>query len=374
MESNAILALAAILVFAAAILGIRFNFYTVFLELLAGFALGNLLGFTLPDQIGFLAHIGLIALMFMAGMEIDFTTFKEKWRKSVSLGVGSYVIPFAAIGGALFFVFGRDLDKALIAAIALVPASAGVAYTLLVQKGPLGTRRKMILSSIMVTDILSMVLLGVFFSRLSFFTIGLFAFVVASFWFLPKLGKWIGSIGGKDIVNIEIKFALAVILVSEFFAGLAGVDAVLIAFLFGMAFSEIFSGTSESNKLAEDKLQAIVFGFLTPIFFFATGYGISGAVFVDFWYIILGLVLFTFVVKWGTVYLIGRSIFPERIKSVAMLFNTPLSIGIVTVGIGREQGVLTDEIASILLLVIIIISFVGVLFTKYPELTKEESL
>ncbi len=372
MEESRILALIAISVFAAAVLGLRYNVYTVFLELVAGFILGNLLHYTLPEQILFISEIGLISLMFMAGMEVDFETFKSKWKDSVRLGSLAYVIPFAAIFALGFFLFDQR-ETALLMAIALVPASAGVVYTILVQKGPLGTRRKMILASVMVTDIASMILLGVFFSRFSYFTILLFGIVILSFFILPKVGSYLSSISGKEIVNIEIKFALAVVLLSEFFADLAGVDGVLVAFLFGMAFSEIFAGSTKGDRSSEEKLQAIVFGFLTPIFFFVTGYMISAAAFVRWWYLIIFVVAFTFFVKWVTVYAIGKKIFPQRIKQVAMIFNTPLSIGIVTVGVGIREGVLPPEQGSILMLVVIISSFIGVMFTRYPAFSSAQT-
>lgn len=355
-------------------MGIRYNIYTVFLEIFAGFVLGNIIGADLPENIVILSDIGVLALMFMAGLEVDFKTLSDKWRKSVWLGSMSYIVPFIFIFFLTFFLFGESMNIALLSSIALVPASVGIVYSLLRTKGPLGSRRKMILSSVMITDLLSMILLGVFFSNFSYFTILLFVLIILAFKFLPRFGKFLFSHGGSDIVNIEIKFALAIILAANFFALRSGIDGVLIAFLFGMACSEIFSGSTVPNKLAEEKLSAVVFGFLTPIFFFATGFGISFFIFLDYWYIIVLLVIFTFAVKWLTVYTIGSRIFPNRIRSLVMLFNTPLSIGIVAVGIGAKQGIITNTLAGILALVIIISSLIGVLFTKYPAADDQKAL
>ena len=125
---NMLLPLAGILLGAkaAAQLSHRFGLPAVFGELLLGLVLGpSLLGWLAPSEtLQLLADIGVILLMFMAGLETDMVAMKAAGKASTFTAVGGVVLPLAA-GLLIGQAFGLEWHHALfLGAVLTPPASA----------------------------------------------------------------------------------------------------------------------------------------------------------------------------------------------------------------------------------------------------------
>src|SRR3954452_3587828 len=83
---------------AAAQLSQRFGLPAVFGELLLGLLLGHtLLGWLQPNEIfQIFADIGVILLMFMAGLETDMVAIKKAGKASMLTAIGGVVLPLGA--------------------------------------------------------------------------------------------------------------------------------------------------------------------------------------------------------------------------------------------------------------------------------------
>ncbi len=134
----------AILLAAAAFFGIVFRFLKqplVLAYLITGIVIGTV-GFVSLDNGDFIelfSTLGIMFLLFLVGMEMDYTSIKKTGKLSLAIGLGQVV--FTATGGFLvgYLLFGFDLLASVYIAVALTFSSTVIIVKLLSDKGSLTT-------------------------------------------------------------------------------------------------------------------------------------------------------------------------------------------------------------------------------------------
>ena len=94
--------------------------------------------FARPDQVEFLAELGVIFLMFMIGLEMSVERLWSMRRLVFGLG-GLQVALSAAAVGALALWFGNSIEAAVILGVVLAFSSTAIVMQLLIQRRELGT-------------------------------------------------------------------------------------------------------------------------------------------------------------------------------------------------------------------------------------------
>ncbi len=301
--------------------------------------------------------------MFMAGLEIDLSFLRHKGKDSVKVGVIAYIIPFLVIGGVADIVLELTTMQSLLFAIGLSASSVGIVYPVLRKAGILGPRRKLILSAVMITEFLSLTLLGIFFSTISVTVIVVLLFVVMVWLGWGYMHKRYKFLSDSTTENVAIKVILAVLLVSEFLASSSGLDVILIVFVMGVLLAKYV----DEHKTLKEEIEAIGFGFLTPIFFFVIGYEISIVEFGQSFGTIMIFLTLSFLATYLATYIFSKKYFPKRAHIMGILFNAPMSIGIVTATIGLERGIIDHQLYLVLLGTVLLSSMIAVIFGKYPQ-------
>ncbi|MDP3970188.1 MAG: cation:proton antiporter [bacterium] len=358
-----LLMMIAISILVAAVIGWKSGIATALMEIAAGVIIGNIFPIELPELVNTLSELGLITQMFMAGLEIDLSFLKQKGKESIKIGIISYTIPFAVIGLAVYILFDLSFQQTILFSLALSTSSVGIIYTILRRKGILGPRRKLILSSIMVTEFISMVILGLYYSDITWTVLAVLFFIILATLGYGYLQKSYHPFQESTTENISIKFILAILLIAEFLASGSGVDVILIVFILGMLLAKYV----EDHATLKNEIEAISFGFLTPIFFFATGFGISLTEFGGVFWQVAALVTISFSITFIVTYLVAKKNFQKRARITAILFNAPMSIGIVAATIGIEKGIIDHQQYLILLGTVVISSLIAILLGRYPE-------
>src|SRR5256712_12505535 len=261
---------------AASLISVRVGISVALVEILVGAIVGNLphaASFVQETQFTqFLAAIGSIMLTFLAGAEIDPVTLRRHWKASLSIGFVSFLLPFL---GALLFclmVLGWDLHAAEIAGVALSTTSVAVVYAVMVETGlnreELG---KLILAACFVTDLGTVLALGALFAGFSaLLLVFAAATLVAVVAISPSL-RYVTSVLGHRVSEPEIKFLFAVLFGLGALATAAGSEAVLPAYVVGLA----AAGVVRADRVLMDRMRSIAFAFLTPFFFLRAGLLIS---------------------------------------------------------------------------------------------------
>lgn len=221
-----------------------------------------------------LATVGLMYVMFIAGLEIDLTMFKKHRRQSVVFGILCFLIP-----GLLGTLAGLWLGFSPIAALLLGSVIAPhtlLAYPIVSRMGL--TKRVAVTTAVggtILTDTLALMLLAVVAGAVggdldAWFwvkTLGSLAICSAGIvWLVPRLGRWVFKHANLNR-DQELVFVLAVLLISGAVAKLFGVEAIIGAFLAGLTLNRL---VPEHSPLVV-RLHAFGNALFIPFFLLATG-------------------------------------------------------------------------------------------------------
>lgn len=264
----------------ASVLASRFRLSTALVEILVGLGARAVLGlagyetfFAVQEPwVKTLAGIGAILLTFLAGAELDPDVFKRQWKEAAAIGMASFLIPSVACWAAAHYLLGWDSSPALLAGIALAATSVAVVYTVMMEYGFNRTDYgKTILAACFITDLGTVVTLGLVFSPFTWKTLLFVAALGGAFVYLPKIVPLAFARFGGRPSEFEAKFLLLALMGLGALATWAGSEAVLPAYLVGMA----LAGTVGRDAALIKRLRAITIGLLTPFYFIRAGYFVS---------------------------------------------------------------------------------------------------
>src|SRR5438477_8421254 len=189
------IALAAVLagaVLLASMMSVEAGLSVALIELFAGFVLGNALSLDVPSWLNFIGTFAGVVLTFLAGAEVDVPQFRREWTASLSIGLVSFLAPFAVVGLLAYYGLGWNHRQAEIAGIALSTTSLAVVYAVLVETGLNQTIvGKRLMAATFVTDLGTAAALSILFIKP---TIWIVPFVLVSIALilvgLPRLSPW----------------------------------------------------------------------------------------------------------------------------------------------------------------------------------------
>lgn len=256
--------------------------------LLAGLVLGPaMLGIiTETNFIHEVAEIGVIVLMFCAGMETDIKELKESGKASFIIALCGVLVPLAGGFGVAYFFNRPELISSdancnvflqnIFIGIILTATSVSITVETLKELGKLKTRSgNAILGAAIIDDILGIIALTIVTSMTdSSVSIGLvllkivgfFAFAgIVGFLFYKGYKKWSESANRalKRHAIIAFVFCLIMAFIAEVVFGVADITGAFIAGL-------IISNTSRSAFVAS-KFDTLSFMLLSPVFFASIG-------------------------------------------------------------------------------------------------------
>ncbi len=195
--------------------------------------------------------VGLLYIMLTAGLEIDLQEFKKKRVQSAVFGMYTFIIPMASGTAAAYFLLGFDLSTALLIGCMLASHTL-LAYPIASRYGIARNRAvTLTIGGTIITDLLALLVLAAiigttkgeitsaFWLRLGissiiFAAIVLFGFPIIARWFFKKF---------DDSISQYI-FVLAMVFLGSFLAEAAGLEAIIGAFLSGLALNKFIPHTS----------------------------------------------------------------------------------------------------------------------------------
>lgn len=229
--------------------------------------------------IEFFAEIGVLLLMFIAGLETDLKTMKESWLPALAVAVGGVILPFIGTYGVAV-AFGFDQTHALFFSTLFCATSVSISVQVLKELNRLNSREgATILGAAVADDVLVVLLLAVIMSVLGTgkdisiaMTIGLKAlfFVVviaAGWWLVPRVMKWLSRLKVSEPV---VSIALVIGLLFAYFADITGMAGIIGSFAAGLAISR-----TNFRHHVDEKLQPIAYSLFVPVFFVSIGLNVS---------------------------------------------------------------------------------------------------
>ncbi len=235
----------------------------------------------LPETIQQLGEIGVLLLMFVAGLELHMTELARSGRVAALAGIFGVVIP-AFSGFAVGRMFGFDVNPAIFLGLTLGATSVSISAQTLMELNVLRSRVGLgLLGAAVFDDILVILFFSGFLALagggqgyiaigLLFLRMVLFLGLSAGFglWILPRIVRKISHL---PISQSVLSLALIVLFLYGVAAEVVGsMAAITGTFLAGL----MFARSPEKERL-ESGVSAIAYGFFVPIFFINIGLSVN---------------------------------------------------------------------------------------------------
>lgn len=319
----------------------------------------NLIAVETPVEL--LATVGLIYLMFSAGLEIDLNQFNRVRNKSMVFGVFTFLIP--QLSG---LVVGRLLGLSWAGAVLLGSVYAShtlVAFPILSRLGLARNEAVSVtIGATVFTDVAALLVLAVIAGGATgevslFFFIKLFtlmiAYVALVLLGLPRLGKAFFSRFTSQ--SVEFQFVLVALFLSALLAELIGMHAIVGAFMAGLAINSALPARSR----VVGQVLFVGESFFIPLFLMYIGMVIDPTAFVvDSRTLITGVVLTgaVYLTKYLAAFISAKIYHYTRDERMTMwgLSQAQAAATLATILVGTEIGIFPQSVFNGSILMILL--------------------
>jgi len=206
---------------------------------------------TRDSSIVLFGTVGLLYIMFLAGLEIDLSEFKKNRNKIVVFGLTTFLLPLIVGSLASYYVLGYGLLSSVLLA-SMFSTHTLIAYPIASRYGISKNRAvTLTIGGTMITDILALLILAAiagvskgdvsssFWVQLGGSCI---MFVCVVFFLFPPMIRWFFK-KFEDSISQYI-FVLAIVFLSSFLAEAAGIEAIIGAFFSGLVLNKFVPHSS----------------------------------------------------------------------------------------------------------------------------------
>ena len=343
----------------ATLLSIWLRVATALSEIVVGIVaqlvLGTLFGAAAlgADQswITFLAGTAAVVLTFLAGAELDPEVMRRNWKEASSIGVISFLAPFLGCAAVAHYVLHWSVNASWLAGIAMSTTSVAVVYAVMLEFGFNRTDYgKTVLAACFITDLGTVVALGLMFSPFTHKTLVFIAASVIAFAVLPWLTPRIFKRFGERPSEVETKFLLLCMFGLGALALWADSEPVLPAYVMGM----MLAGSVGRNHVLVRRLRTLAFGFLTPFYFIRAGSYVSVPALIAAPAAFL-IFLLTKVMTKMAVYPVTRTFGSPKMEGMytTLLMSTGLTFGSISALFGLTHNIVDGDQYSALIAAVI---------------------
>jgi len=346
---------------------------------IVGIILGGMLigphGFGLieaGDRIEFLSTIGLVYLMFSAGLEVDINQFMRVRGRALVFGIVTFIFP-QLMGMGLGYLLGLDWLGMILLGSAFASHTL-IAFPILARFGV--TRNEAVAvttGATVLTDIGAFIVLavvlgaktggGVTFGYFIQLLVLLGIFTAAIIFGLPRLGKIIfQKLTGRAI---EFQFIIVTLFVAAFIAELIGVHEVVGAFLAGLAINSMLPRHSPVTG------HVLFMGesFFIPVFLLYSGLITDPLTFLESpetLIVAIGVTIVAYVSKFIAAWITARiyKYTKSEFWTVYGLSHAQAAVTIPTLVIGLQTGLFDSTLFNAAILMILLTSITSPLLVQ----------
>ncbi len=366
----------AIIILAAKLSGflsVKIGMPAVLGELLAGVILGptllNLFGLPfvtdthLLEGFQHLAEIGVILLMFMAGLETDLKAIGRVGKVAVLAGVLGVIVPLI-VGAGSALPFGFSPLQAIFIGIILTATSVSISAQTMLELGVLKRKEGIaLLAAAVIDDVLVIIVLSLFIALTSggggILDIGLVLgkmiiyFLVAGLigW---KIIPWLMRQAQKLPISEGLTALTVVVILIYSWAAeyLGGVALITGAFIVGVAISR----TNLKHEI-EAKFHTLTYGLFVPIFFVSIGLAANLAALAPSDFLFAGVIILGAVLS----KIIGCSL-GARLGGFDNVLSFRLGLGMISRGevglivasVGLSGGLIAQNVYGVMVLMVLV--------------------
>ncbi|MCU4740417.1 cation:proton antiporter [Halobacteria archaeon AArc-m2/3/4] len=317
------------------------------------------------ETIVLLGEVGLLYLMFVAGLEIDFARFVETRERSLVFGLLSFLIPQAVGTAAGMVLLGMSFPAASLFA-SIFASHTLLAFPVVSRLGL--TDNESITATIggtIVTDTIALLVLAVvvaaevgtldatFWFQL---VLGVSTFFLGVWLVVPPLSRWFFRTVTQES-SLEYLFVLAVAFGSAFLAMVAGIEAIVGAFLAGLALNRQIP----HHGPLMNRIEFVGNALFIPFFLLSVGMLVDVRVLLEGWETLLVstiLVVAVLATKWAAAWATGAAFGYSESERMTMF---GLSLGqaaaaLAIVLVGYDVGLFGESVLNGTIVMILVVS------------------
>lgn len=369
------------------------NVPTAVAEIIVGIIMGSS-GFNListTHDLTFLSNLGVILLMFLSGMEIDFDLLSRKNNPKGKSQAGKEVDPLKtaltafisiAIAAVILALILKQIglfSDIMLASIIFMTVALGVVIATLKEKEILGRPiGQTILLTAVMGEVIPLLLLTIYASvnggNAGQLWLIILLFVAAIF-LLRRFKQpylWFVKVT-KATTQLDIRLAFFLIFALVTVAENVGAENILGAFLAGMVMKLL-----EPSEETKDKLTSIGYGFFIPIFFIMTGVKLNlRSLFThpDALMLLPILILFLFIAKIPAVIVFMKKFDKRNAFAGGFLTATTITIVLPTLQVARRLHAITSTQSDAFILAAVVVCIVSpIVFNSSFKLSPEDRI
>ncbi|MGG3564476.1 cation:proton antiporter [Neobacillus rhizosphaerae] len=316
-----------------------------------------------------ISQIGVILLMFIAGLETDVNEFKRSGKASALVGVSGIVVPLF-VGYIAGIIMNMTNIEAMFLGLLLSATSVSISVQALKELNKMQSKEGItILGAAVIDDVLVIIALAFLMSmaggdvNLSMVIIKKVLFFGGAILVAWKIVPWVlKKFAPLKVTESLISAALIICFLYAYVAELTGVAAIIGAYIAGVAISV----TNYKHEIFE-KVETIGYSIFVPVFFTSIGVKASFDGITQHIGLIIGLSVLAILTK-----LVGSAIGARMAKfslrsslgiGAAMVSRGEVALIIATIGL--ETKLINQELFSILVIVVLITTIVTPPMMKY---------
>lgn len=336
------------------------------------------------DTLHELGELGVIFLMFAAGLEIHLSDFAKTGRPAVFAGVLGVVVPMG-LGLAVALPFGYTVNQAVFLGIVLAATSVSISAQTLMELGFLRSQEGLILlGAAVVDDVLAIAVLSAFVAiatgggggilGLTWIIVRMLLFLAGAFllgrWFLPKFMSWAERLRVSEGV---MSFAVVSVLIFAWSSeALGGVAAITGAFIVGVALS-----SSHAKEQIEEGLYTLTYAFFVPIFLVGIGLTANARLLsasdVGLAIAVSAVAVLSKLIGAGAGARLGGTTWPEALRvGVGMISRG--EVGLIVAGVGVTSGVIGADVFTVVVIMVLVTTLIAPPLLRLAFRGKETSV
>jgi len=317
----------------------------------------------LPEVITYLGELGVLFIMFMAGLELHIDELTAHMKVSAYGGILGVIVP-VLLGLGLGLLFRLDTNAALYLGLTMGATSVSISVQTLIELKALRSRVGLsLLGAAVFDDILVIIFLSIFLALISggngiLAILWIFGKIILFILLSYGIGRWLLPLIARKVAELHISqgslaLAIVVLLVygiaAELVGGMAAITGTFIAGL-------MYSRTPEKERF-ENGLHAISYGFFIPIFFVSIGLSLNlRQVPLSALWLLISVSLVAIIGKWLGSALgarMGGMSKEESIQLGAGMISRG-EVGLIVAAVGVSNGLVSDsEFSAILGMVVL---------------------
>ncbi len=230
--------------------------------------------------------VGLLYIMFLAGLEIDLLEFRKNIGRSTVFGLYTFIIPMGLGTAMSYYILRFPLPTSILLA-SMFASHTLIAYPVISKLGVARNRAVTIaVGGTVITDTLALLVLAVI-AGMSTGTIGqdfwirlglsMLIFILAVVLLFPLITRWFFKRYDDSI--LQYIFVLGMLFLGAFMAEAAGIEPIIGAFLAGLALNRLIPKTSPLMNRVEFVGNAL----FIPFFLIGVGMLINTRMFIKDW-------------------------------------------------------------------------------------------